>query len=193
MDRIPSDVQQVIDELVKFQHTRREPNMLAKHLNWLPQGGNGVGAKFFREIYDILRTDADQLKHYSESEFKQNLKEEYHQLAEAERQAEAERRAWWREEFERLTKEKDDHKKKARAEFDALGKEMAKATTHAKLVELGRKRVKLAPYTGFSYVYENHCWQCHTHISSKIHARCPECRWYICSSCSSCSPACPSI
>jgi len=78
------------------------------------------------------------------------------------------------------------NQRKARADFDALGEEMAKATTRAKLVELGRKRAVLAPHTGVSYNYENHCWNCTAHISSAIHAQCPDCKFYICGSCGSC-------
>lgn len=74
----------------------------------------------------------------------------------------------------------------ARADFDALGKEMAKATTRAERVELGRKRADLAPYTGFHHDYESHCWNCKMHISSAIHAQCPDCTYYICSNCNSC-------
>jgi len=85
-----------------------------------------------------------------------------------------------RAEFDALSKER------VRAEFDALGKEMAKATTRTELVELGRRRADMASHTGVSYVYENHCWNCRGPISSAIHARCPVCRFYICSSCGAC-------
>ncbi len=81
---------------------------------------------------------------------------------------------------------REENERKARADFDALGKEMVKATTRAELVELGRKRADLAAYTGVSYVYENHCWNCKKQISSAIDAQCSDCRFYICSSCGSC-------
>ena len=83
-------------------------------------------------------------------------------------------------------REVDEELRRARVDFEALGKEMAKATTRTELVELGRKRADLAPHTGVSYVYENYCWNCRGRISSTIHARCPVCRFYICSSCGSC-------
>jgi hypothetical protein len=104
--------------------------------------------------------------------------------AKAERQAkeEAERQA---KEAERIVKEAE-HQRKARADFDALGKEMAKATTRAELVGLGRKRANLAPHTGFSYAYINHCWNCKKPISSDINSQCPNCKFYICSSCNFC-------
>lgn len=78
----------------------------------------------------------------------------------------------------------------AKADFDALGELMAETTDRTELLRLGRERANLAPYTGNSYVYMNHCWRDHTPISSEIDARCPYCRWYICSTCGSCSPDC---
>ena len=66
-------------------------------------------------------------------------------------------------------------------------------TTHAEPVELGRKRAELAPYSGSKYPYQNVCWYCHNSISSAIHARCPDCSWYICSNCGSCSTDCNKI
>jgi hypothetical protein len=70
---------------------------------------------------------------FSDSEFKQFLEIEYNQpFVECQAQA--------------------------RADFDALGEEMAKATTREEFVELGRKREDLAPYTGICYPYENVCW-----------------------------------
>ena len=78
------------------------------------------------------------------------------------------------------------NRERARADFDALGEEMAKATTRAELVELGRRREDLATYTGNSYTYENVCWCCGGRISSAIHARCPVCRWFMCSKRGSC-------
>src|SRR5207253_5994474 len=114
---------------------------------------------------------------------KQLLEAEYRQV---QAKAEAERQAQAKAEAEAKAKEREEYKKRARANFDALGKEMANATTRAERVELGRNRAALAPYTGVSYVYENHCWNCKQPISSAINAQCLGCGFYICSSCGSC-------
>lgn len=45
---------------------------------------------------------------------------------------------------------------------------------------------ELAPHTGVSHAYENHCWNCKAYISSAICTRCSVCGVYICSSCGSC-------
>jgi hypothetical protein len=105
---------------------------------------------------------------------------------EAEARANVLRQARMQANAERQASAVAERQARARAEFEALGKEIAKATTRAELVELGQKRADLAPYTGVSYVYTNHCWNCKEHISSDIHAQCSACRFYICSSCGSC-------
>ena len=38
-----------------------------------------------------------------------------------------------------------------------------------------------------THEYENHCWNCHAHIDSKVNSRCFECGWYICDECGACS------
>jgi hypothetical protein len=108
----------------------------------------------------------------------------------AQTQKEEERAAKRQAEYQARAKAFAERQVQARADFDALGEEMAKTTTREELVELGRKREDLAPYTGNSYVYENVCWCCGGRISSAIHARCPVCRWFICSKRGSCSPVC---
>ena len=36
-------------------------------------------------------------------------------------------------------------------------------------------------------LYENHCWNCQTHIDSRTDKLCPKCgKWYICSKCGAC-------
>jgi hypothetical protein len=122
----------------------------------------------------------------SMSEFELFLRAEYRQQAKlhAERQAQA--MAKEREEYERRVLAHEDRVRRARAEFDALGKEMAKATTRAELVDLERKRADLAQLTGDSYKYETVCWGCGGRISSGINARCRDCGWYICSNCDAC-------
>src|SRR5207248_2020462 len=121
---------------------------------------------------------------FSAFEFKRLLETEYSQWV----QTHANPQTWAKADAEAKEKEKkrEEHVRKARAEFDALGKEMAKTTDRAELVELGRKRTNLARDTGVSYVYLNHCWNCHSDISSEINARCPGCKLFICSFCGSC-------
>jgi hypothetical protein len=72
----------------------------------------------------------------------------------------AQRQARVRAATEAEEKADAERQARARANFDALGEEIAKATTRAELLELGRKRADLAPYTGVSYVYTSHCWNC---------------------------------
>jgi len=180
LDNIPLEDQLVIDELVEFWQTNDEPRNLTAHIRGTLKQGCTSLTWFFAKVRDDLRTDKHS-KYTASSvfEFRQFLEVEYRRLYQpcAERQqAEAQAKA--------------EKERRARADFDALGKEMAKATTRAELVELGRKREKLAPYTGNKHVYENVCWCCHSRISSTIHARCLDCGWYICSSCGSCSHVC---
>ena len=204
MDKIPFEVQRVIDELVDYWQTRREPRDLAIHIDKLPSAwGHHRVRSFFRQIYEDLRTD--QRSKYP-TFFASTLETEYSQRAlthderQAQARAETERQIQAKAEAERQAKEKakaehraqtrtkkrEESERRARADFDALGEEMAKATTRAELVELGRRRANLAPHTGFSYAYINHCWNCQKPISSDINAQCPKCRRYICSSCDSC-------
>ena len=37
--------------------------------------------------------------------------------------------------------------------------------------------------------YNNHCWKCHSDISSSINKQCNVCGWFICNKCHSCSPS----
>ena len=198
LDNIPFEEQRVIDELVGLWRTRYEPRDLVTHLDRLSGSwGSGVGASFFRQVYEDLRTDK-RSKYAASStyEFKQFLKAEYRlrAKAETERRSQAQAKA----DAERLAqtqskaKEREEFKRRARADFDALGREIANTTVREELVELGRKRAYLAQYTGDSYVYENVCWCCHSDISSAIHARCSVCGWYMCSIRGSCSPGCNS-
>lgn len=210
MDKIPFEERRVIDELAQLWQTHYEPHDLITHIDRLyGTWGSGVGASFFRKVYEELRTD--KLSNYavfSASEFKQFLESEYSQQArayakeqaQAQEKAEAERRAQAKAEAERRAqakieaerqalaeaKERQENERRARAEFEALGKEMERATNRAELVELGRKRTDLARHTNISYVYQAPCWNCGTHISSAIHAQCPVCLYYICGSCSRC-------
>lgn len=39
-------------------------------------------------------------------------------------------------------------------------------------------------------IYENHCWQCKSYISSNYNNRCTICGWYICGTCEACSEGC---
>jgi hypothetical protein len=192
VDKIPFEERRVIDELVGLWQTRYEPRDLVTHIDRLSgTWGSGIGASFFRQVYEDLRTNKrDKYATSSSSEFKRFLEAEYNQQAQvdAERQAQAQAKADAERQLhaQAKAKEREEFKRRARAEFEALGKVMAKVTTRAELVELGRKRTKLALYTGISYVYTNHCWNCQSDISSEINARCPACRFYICSSCASC-------
>ena len=200
MDNIPYEARYIIDGLVKLCQTCFEPRDLDLFIR-----RNGIDASFFQQVYEDLHTDKrGKYTALSASEFKRFLEVEYGQQAKAhaeyraqyldtwfnQAKAGAERRAQEKADAERQAqakaKEREEYKKKARADFDALGKEMANATTRVELVELGRKRTELAPYTGVSYVYENHCWNCKAHISSAIHAQCPDCTFYICGSCGAC-------
>lgn len=75
---------------------------------------------------------------------------------------------------------------KASINFDTLGQRLEQATTREARVELGRQRAALAPYTGRSYVYTSHCWNCKEPISSEVQAQCLGCEYCICSSCGAC-------
>jgi hypothetical protein len=109
---------------------------------------------------------------FSASTFKQFLQDEYHRLDQIHK--------------EKVEAESEENKKRARTLFDALGEEMGRAATREELIELGRKRADLAPLTGTHYNYQSHCWNCKKPISSAIHAKCPNCKYYICGSCRSC-------
>ena len=37
--------------------------------------------------------------------------------------------------------------------------------------------------------YNNHCWKCHSDISSSLNKQCDVCGWFICNKCHSCSPS----
>jgi len=210
LEKIPLEEQRVIDGLVGLWQTRDEPRDLLTHISGTLKPGGYSVTFFFAQVRDDLRTDKHSKYAASSTfEFRQFLEAEYRRLdqanterqaqaqaeAQAQAKAEAERQAQAiaeeREEQERRARIREERVRRAKAAFDALGKEMEKATTtRAERVELGRKRADLAPYTGGSYVYEKHCWNCYSYISSAIHARCPGCRWYICSNCGSCSPDC---
>jgi len=178
LDKLPFEEQRVIHALVVFWKCTR-----FLHLNQVRPSPRileliykcSIGIDFFRQVYHDLCSDR-RIKYvgFSETEFKQFLEIEYNQpFVEHQAQARA-------------------NQEQARADFDALGKEMAKATSRAELVKLGRKRADLAQYIGVSSGdYESHCWRsCPSRISSAVHARCPACGWYICNNCSSCSPDC---
>lgn len=186
MDKFPFEDQLVIDELVEYWQTGKAPVYLYGHIRDTSKPGGRQICLFFLKVYkDLYTGKRSQYAALSASEFKQFLEDEYHPLNKQREEWERLARAI-REENERKARaEHEENERKARADFDALGKEMAKATTRKELIELGRKRVALAPYTGTSYVYENHCFRCKRHISSAIHARCPSCGWYICS-CGAC-------
>jgi hypothetical protein len=185
LDKIPFEEQRVIDELVGLWQTRYEPRDLLAHIRVTWKPGAGRVTWFFAQVrQDLLNDKHSNYDASSISQFKHFLETEYRRLDQLNtvRQAQAKTDA----EAQAKAKEQEEHERRAKADFDALGKEMAKATTRAELVELGRKREDLAPHTGDSYVYENHCYNCKRHISSAIHARCSVCGWYICSSCDSC-------
>jgi hypothetical protein len=188
LDKIPFEERRVISELAEYWQTHYEPRDLVTHIDRLfGSWGSGIGASFFRQVYEDLRTyKRNNYATSSAPEFKRFLEAEYRLRAKphAERQAQA--MAEERERYESRARAHEEYVRRARAEFDALGKEMAKATTRAELVELGRKRADLAQHTGDSYDYENICWCCGGRISSGIHAQCSICRFYICSSCGSC-------
>ena len=179
MDEIPFEERRVIHALVIFWQTRNEhPDLVRSYPDLLRLIDRcSMGTSFFWQVYHDLCSDRrSEYTASSASEFQRFLEAEYRQPT----RAYADRRA------QAKAEEREEYEKRARANFVALGKEMVKATTRAELIELGRKRADLAPHTGISYVYENHCWNCKTHISSAIHARCPKCKLYICGSCGSC-------
>ncbi|EFH86395.1 cell envelope integrity protein TolA [Ktedonobacter racemifer] len=206
MDKIPFEEQRVIYELVEFWKTGEEPRDLIIHIDRLSGSwGSGLGVNIFRKVYADLRAN-NHRKHGAE--LQQFLESEYLRLAEihaeqqararekaeaahkAQQRANAERRAQQRAEAERRAQvEAEEHAKRkqnARANFEALGKEMEETTDRAELVRLGIERAHWALYTGIRYDYESHCWHCTHHISSAIQAQCPVCTYYICSNCGSC-------
>lgn len=73
-------------------------------------------------------------------------------------------------------------REKALVEFEALGKRMQVANSRAELVQLSRRRAKVAHFTGREFVYHTRCWKCNARISHDIHARCRTCHRYICGS-----------
>lgn len=171
-DKIPLEEQQVINELVALWQTRQVPPDLLAHIDGLSGiWGSDPERIFIQRVYENLSTgNRNRYAISSAYEFRRFLEDEYHRQTNANAQAKA----------------REDSERKAREDFDALSKEMTKATTRAERVELGRKRAALAPYTGVSYDYKTHCWNCHQHISSDVHAQCPDCRYYICGSCGQC-------
>jgi len=210
LNKIPLEERRIIDELVDFWQTRYEPRDLITHLDRLSSSwGSGAGASFFRQVYEDVRSgkrskytasSASEFKQFLEIEYSRQVQIHVEHKAQAKAKAEADRQAWMKAETEHKVRERAEAERKAqeeakrregderraRADFDALGKQMAKATTRAELVKLGQKRADLAPLTGVSYVYKNHCWKCPNSISSDVHAQCPICTYYICSSCGSC-------
>lgn len=214
LDNIPFEVQRVIDELVKLWQTHSVPPNLAMHIDKLPSTwGRHIVRNFFRQVYEDLRTDernsyaafsnalsiirdGHPMKTYrrsnyaafSASEFKRLLETEYTQWV----QTHAAPQAWAKADAEAQAKakERDEYVRKVRDEFVALGELMAKTTDRKERIELAQKREDLAQdlakYTGFYYVYTNHCWNCQTPISSEINARCPGCKLFICNNCGAC-------
>jgi hypothetical protein len=144
LDNIPFEVQRIIDELVKLWQTHYEPRDLAVHIDKLPStGGRHIVRNFFRQVYKDLRTDErnsyaafsnslsiirdgrpmktnkrNNYATFSASEFKRLLETEYSQWV----QTHAEPQAWAKADAEAKEKEKkrEEHVRKARAEFDAL-------------------------------------------------------------------------
>ncbi len=172
LDKLPFEEQRVIHALVVFWKCTR-----FLHLNQVRPSPRileliykcSIGIDFFRQVYHDLCSDR-RIKYvgFSETEFKQFLEIEYNQpFVEHQAQARA-------------------NQEQARADFDALGEEMAKTTDRKERFELGLRREVLAPFTGRIFVYKNHCWCCQGRISSAIHAQCPRCTFYICSSCGNC-------
>ena len=187
MDNTPLKEQLIIDELVEFWQTYNEPRDLYAHICSAWSQGYYSLHYFFLTVRTDLR--ADKRSKYAASsafEFRQFLEVEYHRLYQSGAKLQAEIQA--KAEAERLAQMKAESERQAqiRAEFDALGELMAKTTDRKESIVLARKREYLAPYTGRTFVYENHCWKCKKDISSAIHARCKDCRWYICSNCASC-------
>ncbi len=197
LDTIPFEEQRIIDELVELWQTHDESCDLLAHIRNTLKTGYSV-TFFFAQVRNDLRTDKhSKYAASSASEFRQILEDEYRRVYqpyavslarakafdEAQAKARAERHAQIKAEIERIKAEKE---MRVRAEFDAIGKEMAKTTDRKERLELGRRREVLAPFTGRTFVYQNHCWQCRGRISSAIHAECPNCTYYICSSCGNC-------
>jgi hypothetical protein len=145
LDNIPFAERRVIHALVVFwQYTRySDLNQVRPSPRILELIDRcRIGINFFRQVYRDLCSDR-RIKYvgFSESEFKQFLVIEYNQpFVEHQAQARA-------------------NQEQARADFDALGEEMAKTTDRKERIELGRRREVLAPFTGRTFVYQNHCWQ----------------------------------
>ncbi len=217
LDKFPFEYDRVIDELVEFWQTHKEPSDLTAHIrSTLKQGCTSL-TSFFAKVRDDLRTDkhskytassAFEFRHILETEFLQLYRPYAERQAkeEAERQEQAkaaevkrlakikeeiERQAQIRAGIERQAKNKAENERRVRADFDALGELMEKTIDRKELIELGRKRQDLAPYVGIKHPYENVCWKCRSRISSTIHIKCKVCGWYICNGCGSCKkPVC---
>jgi hypothetical protein len=130
LDKIPFEERRVIDELVELWQTCYGPRDLLTHIagTWKPGGGRVTW--FFAQVHQDLRTDKrSKYAAFSASEFKQFLEDEYRRLDQANPEHQAQVKI----------EEREEYKKRARADFDALGKEMANATTRAECVELDYK------------------------------------------------------
>lgn len=192
MTQISHEIGIVIFELVEFWHTHREPPNLAMHIDKLPSiWGQHRVRNFFQQTYRDLYTNrhitncGHKYADFSIYTFRNFLETEYYQYAQTYDEQQGQIRM--EIELQAKTKAHEEYQKQARKEFEDLGEQMMKATTHAERVELTKKRVALAPRTGLPFRdnYETHCWYCKEQISSMINAQCPECTYYICA-CGAC-------
>src|SRR6266487_4764077 len=142
LDKLPFEEQRVIHALVVFWKCTR-----FSHLNQVRPSPRileliykcSIGIDFFRQVYHDLCSDR-RIKYvgFSETEFKQFLEIEYNQpFVEHQAQARA-------------------NQEQARADFDALGEEMAKTTDRKERFELGLRREVLAPFTNLT---QDTAWQ----------------------------------
>jgi hypothetical protein len=138
---MPFEVRRAIDELVELQQTCYEHSDLHIHIaETFKHGGSSV-IWFFRQVYEDLRTDKRSiLAAFSASEFKQFFEAEYRRLDQANTERQAQAKADAERQAQTEAEKREEYKRRARADFDALGKEMTKATT----------RADLAPYAGVS-------------------------------------------
>ncbi len=150
LDDIPFEERRIIDELVNYWQTRYEPRDLTIHIDKLPSTwGQHRVRNFFRQVYEDLCTDQhSKYVAFSASKFEGFLETEYSQRAQTHGEHQAQVKAEAERQAQVEAKEREEYEKRARADFDALGKEMAKATTRAECVKSGRKRAALEPYIG---------------------------------------------
>jgi hypothetical protein len=134
---------------------------------------------------DRKKTPAELHREQTYAERQARIKAQAQKDEEAAERIKAKRLAFRESMVERIAQARANQER-ARADFDALGEEMAKATNRKERIELGRQLKAIAPNTGVSYVPEKHCKNCFVGISKAINPQCLDCKGFICINCECC-------